>query len=256
MTLVAGTVAGAGPNLLQNGGFESGSLGPWTASGNHAGSAVSTAVKFSGNASLHVVATAPGSVPASAIAQSVTNANIISSNTYTLSFWYLPTTNATGFNYRLTSSLRSFSSINLRPSLASPEAYPLVWINEIEPNNVSGILDGASEHDPWIELYNSGTNAITLDGYALANNYTNLGQWPFPNGIVINAGEFKVLFADGQTGQTLPNELHANFRLDGANGAVVLSKNGRILDYINYSDMQPDFSYGSYPDAQVIALLL
>src|SRR5439155_25255102 len=130
----------------------------------------------------------PGSVPASAIAQSVTNANIISSNTYTLSFWYLPTTTASGFNYRLTSGFRSFTSLNLRPSLSSPgapntsaaivEAYPLLYINEIEPNNLSGIVDGASEHDPWVELYNAGTNALSLDGYALANNYSNVAQWP------------------------------------------------------------------------------
>src|SRR5213075_1312418 len=99
--------------------------------GNHAGSGVSTAVKFSGNASLHVVATGPGSVPASAIAQSVTNANIVSSNAYTWRFWYLPTTNVNGFNYRLTSGFRSFTSVNLRPSMASPGA----------PNTSAAILE-------------------------------------------------------------------------------------------------------------------
>ncbi|HMC27193.1 MAG TPA: lamin tail domain-containing protein, partial [Verrucomicrobiae bacterium] len=259
--LVAGSVPGVGDNLLQNGGFESGLLGPWTASGNHSGSAVSSAVKFSGNASLHVVATGPGSAPSSAITQAV--ANVVSSNPYTISFWYLPSSNANGFNYRLTSTLRSLSSINLRPTFATPgaansvtallEPYPLLWINEVLPNNVSGITDGFGEHDPWLELYNSGTNAITLDGYALGNNYSNVAQWPFPNGTIINPGEFKVIFADGQPSQTLPNELHTSFRLDPTNGAIVLSKTGRILDYINYSDMDANFSYGSLPDAQVVA---
>src|SRR5204863_3382624 len=139
--------------------------------------------------------------------------------------------------YHLNSLFRSpqitLPAINLKPSVFSPgsnnltaatiEPYALLWINEIEPNNLNGIIDVASEHDPWIELYNSGTNAISLDGYALANNYSNLNQWAFPNGTIINPGEFKVLFADGQPGQSSGTELHTSFRLDATNGSIVLS---------------------------------
>lgn len=260
ISLVAGSTPASGPNLFQNGGFETGSLSPWTASGNHSGSAVSTAVRFSGNASLRIVATGAGSVPGSALAQAVSG--VVAANTYTLSFWYLPSATPPDFNYRLTSNFRSLTSISLRPSLASPgtanttaasiEAFPLVWINEIQPNNATGVLDNSGQRDPWIEIFNSSSNPITLDGYALATSYGNLGQWLFPNGTILNPGEFKLLFADAQPEQSLGNELHTNFRLDPTNGSIVLSKSGRILDYINYTNLNADFSYGSIPDGQVI----
>ncbi|NJL49027.1 MAG: hypothetical protein HC929_18165, partial [Leptolyngbyaceae cyanobacterium SM2_5_2] len=39
-------------------------------------------------------------------------------------------------------------------SMTLPE-FPLVWINEVQPNNVSGALDNFGEREPWLELYNS-----------------------------------------------------------------------------------------------------
>lgn len=260
ITLVAGNTPAVGPNLFQNGGFETGSLSPWTVSGNHSGSTVSSAVKFSGNSSLRLVATGAGSVSGNALAQAVSG--VAAAGTYTLSFWYLPSTSPADFNYRLTSNFRSTTAVSLRPSLSSPgapnttaasiEAFPSIWINEVEPNNVLGVTDNAGQHDPWLEIYNSGATAINLDGYALSKSYANPGQWPFPNDAVINPGEYKVVFADADVGQTLGNELHTNFRLDPASGSIVLSKNGRILDYINYTNMDANFSYGSFPDGQVV----
>src|SRR6185436_4081222 len=84
LSLVAGTVAATGPNLLQNGDFETGSLPTWQALGNHSASTVSTAIKHSGNASLHVLASNAGSVPANTLVQS--NDTLIQSNVHTLSF--------------------------------------------------------------------------------------------------------------------------------------------------------------------------
>jgi len=259
-SLVAGSVPAAGANLLQNGDFESGLLSPWYAIGNHAASSVSTAVHHSGNASLHLVATGAGSVNVSAVGQPLSN--VSSNSTYTLSFWYLPGTNVTGFNWRLTSAFRTTTSISLRPATATPaaansiaaplELFPAIWINEIQPNNVSGILDNHGEHDPWIELYNSGSSAIALDGFSLANGYSNPAAWAFPNGTVLNAGEFKVVFVDGQPGQSAGNELHTAFRLDSNAGSIVLSQNGRILDYINYTNVDGNYSFGSFPDGQLV----
>ena len=36
--------------------------------------------------------------------------------------------------------------------------FPPVWLNEVQPDNVSGATDGAGDRDPWIELYNAGTD--------------------------------------------------------------------------------------------------
>src|SRR5206468_9977624 len=124
VSFVQGTVAGGNTNILQNGDFETGTLSPWGAIGNHSGSVVSTAIKHNGNASLHVISTGLGGTLNAIISSNVVTIN---SNYYTLSFWYLPSTNANNLGYRLTSNFRSggtnsLPAVNLKPVSGSPGA--------------------------------------------------------------------------------------------------------------------------------------
>src|SRR5205823_2318403 len=70
--LVAGTVPEVGSNVVANGDFETVFPGPWGVSANHAASAISTVIKHSGNASLHVIASSGGTTRVSAIYQDMT----------------------------------------------------------------------------------------------------------------------------------------------------------------------------------------
>src|SRR5207237_1070862 len=102
-------------------------------------------------------------------------------------------------------------------------------------------------------LYNSDTNDIALGGFYLSTNYTSL-QWQFPAGSVIHPGQFIVIWADGQPDQTSANEWHTSFRLSGSTGSVGLGRlvaaAPQILDYLNYSGLAADQSYGDLPDGQ------
>ena len=74
-------------------------------------------------------------------------------------------------------------------------AFPLVWLNEIQPNNVSGLLDRMGEREPWIELFNADTVSVSLAGCYLTESYSNLTQWAFPAGAddrhdAVSAGGF------------------------------------------------------------------
>ena len=89
-----------------------------------------------------------------------------------------------------------------------------MWINEIQPDNLSGITNRAGQHAPWLELFNLTTNTVPLDGLYLANSYTNLTAWGLPVDAVLNPGEFKVVYVDGQAGISTLNELHAGWLLD------------------------------------------
>jgi hypothetical protein len=272
--LVAGNVAEAGGNLLPNGGFESGSLSPWSigTDGNNSASTVSSAIKHSGTYSLHLIASAGGTTRASAIFQDILPA-ITNGQPYTLSYWYLQSTNGGPLTFRLSGSgIASTGPIappgNGGPSRFTPgvansvraslAVFPRVWLNEVLPNNfflgTNGITDSFGERDPWVELYNGGTNAINLSGYYLANNYTNLAQWPFPGTAVIGAKQFLLIWLDGQTGQSAANEFHANFRASSDLGSVVLSRGtnlASVLDFLNYDVPTAGRSYGSYPDGAV-----
>ena len=75
-----------------------------------------------------------------------------------------------------------------------------------------------------------------------------------PAGAVVNPGQFKVIFADAQAALTTSNELHTSFALAGGSGAVLLSRlvgsQFQVLDYVDYENLTPNYSYGSFPDAQ------
>ncbi|MBC8003174.1 MAG: lamin tail domain-containing protein, partial [Opitutaceae bacterium] len=138
---------------------------------------------------------------------------------------------------------------------ASLPAFPTLWLNEVLPNNfflgTNGMADRLGDRDPWVELYNGGTDAISLNGYFLANNYTNLTQWAFPAGATLNPKQFLVVWLDGEPGETTAGEYHTGFRAAPDIGSVALVKGSSsptIIDYLNYAVPTAGRSYGSYPD--------
>ncbi len=262
--LVAGSVPEAGANLLPDGDFESGFPGPWTVSANLSGSALSTQTNHSGNAALHVVSTAAGTTQGSAIWQTLSPA-LVNNGAYTLSFWYLQSSNGGPLTVRLSGSgIVATVNPSLPPATATPGhpnataapllPFPTLWLNELQADNLNGITNSAGQHVPWLELFNPGTNDVSLNGLYLANNYTNLVQWAFPTNASIGAGQFEVIFADGETNLSATNELHANFVLSDGTGSLALTRvtNGQpqVLDYVDYPNVSPNDSYGSYPDGQ------
>lgn len=272
LKLVAGEVPDAGANLVNNGGFETDLAGSWTLTANFTQSAVSTAKKHSGNSSLHVVATAAGSGTGNAIYQDISPA-LTSGGTYTLSFWYLQSTNGGPLVVRLSYSTASsglFASVNPAPpgalatGLLSPGTintvngtlppFPTLWLNEVQPVNLTGPADDFGERDPWIELYNPGTTTQSLNGLYLGNNYTNAALWAFPTNCSLAPGQFLTVWCDSQPQQNTGSVLHASFRPPPGNGSVVLSRyvsNAvQVVDYLNYSALPDNYSYGDVPDGQ------
>jgi hypothetical protein len=261
ISLVEGTVPGVGVNLVQNGDFESGSFEPWAAVGNHSATAVSSAVALEGNYSLRVAATGIGS-GGNLVSQYVSG--VVSNLTYTFSFWFLPSTNGSGISFRLTTPFRSLTPVNYRPVGATPglanaaagvrPPFPPLWLNELLPNNLTGLADNAGDRDPWVEIYNAGTNTISLDGWHLSDNYTNLPLWAFPPDASIGPGQFLLVWLDGEPGETTAGALHASFRISPTNGSVALAfpLNSRpaVLDYINYNLAASDRSVGFHPDGE------
>jgi hypothetical protein len=266
LKLVSGSVPEAGDNLLPNGDFESGFPDPWTVSPNLSDSELSTSIKHSGTASLHVVATSGATNGNLTIYQDI-SPPLAEDQPYALSFWYLPDTNSNPPNLVVRLSGNGIAAnVNTGPNLllASPDApnqvlatippFPPLWLNELQADNLTGIANSAGQHTAWLELYNPSTNAVSLNNLYLANNYTNLTAWPFPTDAIINPGEFKIIFADGQTDLSTTSELHTSFTLPTGAGSLALSRlyNGQpqVLDYIDYTNLTSDRSYGSFPDGQ------
>jgi len=264
---VAGGVPDAGTNLLPDGDFESGFPGPWTVSANLANSTLSTEIKHSGNASLHLISTSAGTSQGSSIWRTF-SPTLASGAAYSLSFWYRQSTNGGPLTIRLSGNgVRADvapAPIGNLSAAATPgaansvvddlPAFPPLWLNEVQAENQTGITNSAGQRTAWVELFNPGTNVVSLAGLCLANNYGNLAAWTFPAGTVIHPGEFKIVFTDGQTLQSTTNEPHTSFVLPASAGSLALSRiyNGepQVLDYVNYTNLPANRSHGSFPDGQ------
>ena len=133
--------------------------------------------------------------------------------------------------------------------------FPSLWINELQPENLTGLTNSAGQHSSWVELFNPGAQIVSLNGLYLANNYTNLLQWAFPSNAEIGAGQFAIVFTDGETNLSTASEAHASFLLSAATGSVALTRlagvgQQQVLDFVDYTNVTSNDSFGSYPDGQ------
>ncbi|MFT5241413.1 MAG: hypothetical protein ACI9X0_002394 [Kiritimatiellia bacterium] len=266
VSLVFGTVAESGSNLLANGDFESPLSGPWSLLGNHSGSAIVSTDAYAGTGALQLSSSGPGQVLLDSIfqARSLTgypNADL------TLSYWYFDANPGLELTAAMTRTDLSDSHSTATPTAsdegsatpgttnalaATRPALPLLWINEIMPTNTSTLADNVGDYDPWIELINLESNSIDLAEFRLSDDYALLAKWAFPSGTVINAGERLLIWADNETGESMPGFLHAAFRLSPVGGTVFLARaelgSHTIVDYVDYGAIEADASYGSTPE--------
>jgi hypothetical protein len=124
-----------------------------------------------------------------------------------------------------------------------------IVINEFMASNVSFLENPDLEGDTpdWLELFNSGTEEISLAGLYLSDNVENYTKWEIPQGVKITPGGFLIFFADGSPGL---GDNHANFKLSSAGGFILLvDRDGlTVVDSIFYGRQKSDVSKGRFPD--------
>lgn len=116
-------------------------------------------------------------------------------------------------------------------------------INEICASNKTILADEDGDYSDWVEIYNSGSEAINLNGYALSDNSSKPFKWTFPD-ITIQPGEYMVVFCSGKS-RTSGEYLHTSFSLGSEKSEVLLTApNGTILDWVTYDLIPHDSTYG------------
>lgn len=255
----------AGSNVLVNGDFESELSGSWIVPTNMTNSSIVTDVKHSGNSALRLVSTVAGGSVTLMLRQTVPPQAVNVSNT--LSFWYRAGSGATGMVVRsypgsglrvqvdlaLGSGLIRYTPGTNNSVRQSLPPFPPLWLNEVQPQNVTGPTDRFGNRSAWLELYHAGSAPLSLAGFYLATNYQGGPHWAFPAGASIGPGQFLVVWLDGRPELSTTNELHAGIRLPSTAGTLALLESNqvagvRLLDYLNYRVPGPDRSYGNYPD--------
>ncbi len=123
-----------------------------------------------------------------------------------------------------------------------------VVINEIQASNAEVIFDEDGDAEDWIELYNTGSQAVNLNGYGLSDDYYNPFRWIIPD-IDIEPDEFLLIWASGKDRTSPTAPLHTNFRIDRDGEEVLLTTpDSTRADEIPPTPIPRDVSYGRYPD--------
>ena len=126
-----------------------------------------------------------------------------------------------------------------------------VLISELLADNENGIRDEDGDRDDWLELFNSGAVAVSLDGWWLTDKAGNKTQWRIP-AVAIPAKGTLFIWASGKNRSDPAAPLHASFSLsksgeylglyrpDPTNGLPVL-----VDEYApGFPALPPDVSYG------------
>ena len=87
-------------------------------------------------------------------------------------------------------------------------------ITEFMANNNESIEDEDGDASDWIEIFNSGPDPVSLDGYFLTDDSGALTKWKFPSIEISNSG-FLLIFASEKDRRDPRTELHTNFKLSG-----------------------------------------
>lgn len=116
------------------------------------------------------------------------------------------------------------------PSQPEPSAKPALVLNEIN-----------SSPDDWVELMNTGTEALDVSGYELRDNSVD-HRWRFPEGSTLAAGELLVVDAksDGlvyndQTKSFAAGTFEAAIGIGSGDSVRLYDKDGNLLDEYSWT---------------------
>src|SRR5437773_3623497 len=156
---------------------------------------------------------------------------------------------------------------NIRDQAAAPNNFAGgSWSDTVDPNFLAapggingfrtaysgtrGLANEEGECQDWIELYNSGTNTVSLQGWSLSDDAGDPGKWTFP-AVTLGPSQYRVVFASGKDRKpTTPGaRLHTNFKLNSAGDYLGLFNSESPRQVMSefapeFPEQRSDYSYG------------
>lgn len=124
-----------------------------------------------------------------------------------------------------------------------------VLINEFSASN-STIIEDPDYNDfaDWIELYNTGTEAVNLKGWHITDNFDLPGKWQITQEAFIHAGGYLLIWTDDRD-----SGLHASFKLSALGEQIaVYSPDLVLVDSISFGEQRTDISCGRMSDGDAV----
>ena len=143
-------------------------------------------------------------------------------------------------------------------------------INELMQSNVDVIRDDLNDFpDSWVELFNAGSEPVSLSHYKLGNSDNPTKAWQLPSNVTVPAYGYQLVFCDKRGPGLLDKlnaadntdeakrdsaRLHTDFRLESVKGCIVYLFKDEILiesaSVVDTLDKQPapNIAYGRMSD--------
>ncbi len=136
------------------------------------------------------------------------------------------------------------------PGSASPAAsnYVLNYsgprLNEVLARNSSAVAGPAGNYADYLEIYNPGSNIVSLAGMGLSDEMGEV-KFTFPLGTLIASNGYIVVWCDGTRAATTLSPLNSGFSLSGSSGGVYLfNALGQPVDWVEYGFQVSDLPIG------------
>jgi len=131
-----------------------------------------------------------------------------------------------------------------------------IALNEIQVTNTTNninLLDNYFEPSDWLEIKNNFTSTVSLSGYYLSNDRTNLRKWQFPSTFTMGIGQFSIVWLSGRNETKILNGLHhmhTNFKIDQCKNQwmILTSPNGVVRDSVFIQRTKENHTRGRLQD--------
>ncbi len=116
-----------------------------------------------------------------------------------------------------------------------------LYINEIAASEINLSRESVNLAE-YIELYNSGIEAIALNGYSISDSSGNTVTF---DDISIEPGEYLILITKGYEKLSVQTIIADNIRINSAGETIILKNNNeQIIDCLKTGYLLGDYSYG------------
>lgn len=118
-----------------------------------------------------------------------------------------------------------------------------VYISEVL--TASANFTNTGNRFDFIELHNTTSERISLDGWYLSDSGSDPKKWAFPRNAFIPPKGYAIVYADGREIKTTMNNVYsALFKLSQDNEVVLLSKGDEVVDQLSLRDQYGGISCG------------
>lgn len=101
------------------------------------------------------------------------------------------------------------------------------------------------EYD-WVEIVNRSQQAVDISGCGLSDDPAGPRKWQFPEGTVLQPGQYLGVFLSGISGQTASGVLYADFKVsaEGGDTLTLSTPAGEVFDRMFLPEQIGNVSYG------------